>query len=134
MKVDQASSAEFHFSDGQALEVRPCNGVWGGITPTGLVQANFYVDVVKMPTSVVFQRDPETGEAASPQLIGGPASDKAEYLRQFVSGLVMRPEDAMGIGQWLLTNAAEIIAMQGGGVEIDFNGQKVVFGIVPEKE
>lgn len=134
MKVDQASSAEFHFSDGQALEVRPCSGVWGGITPTGLVQANFYVDVIKMPTSVVFQRDPETGEAASPQLVGAPPSDKAEYLRQFISGLVMRPEDAMGIGQWLLTNAAEIIAMQGGGVEVDFNGQKVVFGIVPEKE
>lgn len=132
MTVDQASSAEIFFSDGQALDVRPCSGVWGGVTPNGLLQANFFVDVVKMPTSVVLQRDPATNAATQSEVKGLPSSDKAEYIRQFVSGLLMRPEEAMHVGQWLITNAAELIALQGGGVEIDFNGQKVRFGSVPE--
>lgn len=132
MKVDQASSAEIYFSDGQALDVRPCSGVWGGVTPTGLIQANFFTDLIKMPTSVVLERDPTTGEATQTEMKGMPPEDKAEFIRQFVSGVLMRPEDAMTVGQWLIANAAELITLQGGGVEVDFNGQKVKFGAVPE--
>lgn len=92
----------------------PTSGVWGGVTPDGNIIANFFVDSPEMPTSI-------THELRSGGVLGEEVArdydetEGATIERSLEVGVVVSPEKARAIGQWLLAKAEEMEA----GVDVD---------------
>lgn len=81
--------------------VFPVGGVWGGITPQGLISAEFFIDKPASPEHTVLKLD-ETGEAKET------VPDRQDITRELLVGLIANPEIARIIGNWLITRADEV--------------------------
>src|SRR5579863_1492977 len=78
----------------------PITGVIGGPTPTGLVIANLFFETSRLPAEQTGVVRPDGQVHISVE------STSAQILdRELMIGLVMTPEIALSVGQWL-TNAA----------------------------
>ncbi|OPY80022.1 MAG: hypothetical protein A4E65_01650 [Syntrophorhabdus sp. PtaU1.Bin153] len=82
----------------------PVSGVYGGISPQGMVHADLFIEKAGAPESTVMRVDETTGEAF--ELSRHP--EQQPMVREFLVGLVMRPEVAKAIGQWLIQQAAQM--------------------------
>lgn len=79
-------------------KIIPVSGVWGGLTPHGLVTCELFMEKLALPERVVVD---ETGKELSRH------PDKQYVTREIMVGLVMRPEIARSIGEWLIQRAEE---------------------------
>ena len=84
----------------------PATGCWGGPNPQGEIICNFWVEQQSFPIS-------ETIELHD-QYIGVPISSEIpqESIRELSVGIVIRPDIAKNIGQWLINNADKIMSLQ----------------------
>ena len=109
-KADPAGAphtADFHFIKSSAFRVVHCDGVWGGIAPTGLVHVSIFSERAPIPTRVT--------HALTEQGTLGP-----EIARQVDSGLlrevevdvVMNIEVAKLVRDWLGARIKEFDEIQ----------------------
>jgi len=80
----------------------PATGAWGGLTPNGEVVVNFFVEFITKPDSIKIRID-ETG------IIEQKNQEHKDmtWTREILVGIVLRPDIAESIGQFLLKYAKE---------------------------
>jgi hydrogenase maturation factor len=106
--VDSApeSSVAFHFIKSNSFRVVYANGAYGGITPRGEIHASFYNERSAIPRMIVHRIEEGTlGEPLEIVTRGG-------IVREVEVDLVMSPETAMDVGNWLIENAKKILELQ----------------------
>ncbi len=77
----------------------PATGAWGGISPNGEVVINFYVEQKAIPKKTTLEVT-EEGKIGKEKSIGGD-----DYVREMQVGIVLRPDIAYSIGQFLIRHA-----------------------------
>ena len=78
-------------------------GAWGGVTPWGDVQIALYRD--RLPLPEAFLRDPETNQETPVQKHKG---EEFVVERVVEFGMVLSPEVALKIGEWLVRHAKQV--------------------------
>jgi hypothetical protein len=86
------------FRTGKDYRVVPVSGVYGGITPQGMVHADLFVEKKDLPESMVMRVEEASG--SSYEVSREP--EQSGVVREMLVGMVMRPEVAKAIGQWLI--------------------------------
>lgn len=94
---DKRPTAKFRFVMAEDFRVLPVNSVWGARTNRGDVMVNLVNERHALPTEVVNELTPEGG-------IGNEVSRDVgnnDYVRTVLAGMVLTPEQAYSIGEWL---------------------------------
>lgn len=86
------------------------HGVWGGVGPTGDITAQIFTDYRESPDSITL--DISKNPAAE---IGRKGSE--EIIREIQTSLIMKPDVAHAVGQWLVQKATEAGFMVGKRVQ-----------------
>jgi len=81
----------------------PVTGVWGGITPQGLVCCDLVVERAETPESVTIEVDEQSATAREVDR----HPKQGMVVRESMVGLVMQPEVARTVGAWLTKTADE---------------------------
>ncbi len=81
----------------------PASGVWGGVTPHGMVYFDVVLEKPEAPTLTVINVDETTG--ARVEEIREPEEPMVERI--LMAGILVRPEIARAIGHWLIEKADE---------------------------
>ncbi|WP_202593875.1 hypothetical protein [Desulfohalovibrio reitneri] len=84
---------------------RYANGVFGGATPKGEINMNFFLERFPVPKSVYHEIDTDTGR------LGKEMSREPEQkmiIRDIVAGVVLNYDEAKAIHNWLGDRLAEI--------------------------
>jgi hypothetical protein len=82
----------------------PVSGVYGGINPQGMIHADLFIEKADYPEETVMRVNEATGETF--ELSRTP--EQQPVVREFLVGMVMRPEVAKAIGQWLLKQVEQM--------------------------
>ncbi len=86
----------------------PVTGAWGGINPQGEIIFDLYVEKLEIPESVKIRVEP-----------GRPPTEIARegqvHVRECQIGVVVRPDIARSIGEWLIQKANEAASGAVGG-------------------
>ena len=77
------------------------NGVFGGVSPYGEIQMNFFVERQKIPDEEEYVIDKE-------QLRLRDTDRRIEYEREVQVGISVQPNIAKSIANWILKNLKEI--------------------------
>jgi hypothetical protein len=79
------------------------SGVWGGVTPHGMIYFDMFIEKPEAPAETMITIDERTGERT--ETVETPSEPYVERL--LVMGVMVRPEIARSIGQWLTEKADE---------------------------
>lgn len=91
------------FRKNEDYRIVPVSGVWGGVTPQGMVHCDFFIERAETPESVNIRIDESTG--ASQESRRQPA--EPYVVRELLVGMMLPPHVARSIGQWLVERADE---------------------------
>lgn len=78
----------------------PVTGAWGGVSPQGEIIFDLFVEKLEIPKSINIRIDP----GRPPMEIG---RDGQIHVRESQIGVVVRPDIARSIGEWLIQKAQE---------------------------
>ena len=81
----------------------PATGAWGGPNPQGEIICHFFVEHQVFPQGAEIVIDKDTGK-----LIREKTGEVSETVREVQVSVVMRPDIAKTIGEWLV-NKTELI-------------------------
>jgi hypothetical protein len=88
----------------------PATGAFGGPTPDGAsVVANIFVEYASIPSYVTH----EVGEGGRVSLDQGKPVRRGEITREVQATLVMNPENARQLGDWLVKNSEQALRKRG---------------------
>jgi hypothetical protein len=79
------------------------SGVWGGVTPQGMVYFDIFLERPEAPEETLITIDEKTGQRREQPIL--PEEPCLERL--LLMGIMVRPEVAHSIGQWLIEKAEE---------------------------
>lgn len=96
MKIEFVKSRDFR--------TVAATGAWGGPNPQGEIVCSFYVERQQFPDDLVIEIDPITKEA-----ITKTETEKRKIFRELQVSVVMRPDIAKGIGQWLVEKSDTLL-------------------------
>lgn len=84
----------------------PVTGIWGGSSPdvTNLV-AHFYTEYKSTPNSI----KADVQEGGRVDVNAGERISRGDITREIQGTMVLRPETAISIGQWLIQKGQEMI-------------------------
>jgi hypothetical protein len=103
MPDDAPNEITFVYEDADDVKTITATGAHGGPTPDGAsVVANLYVERASIPHHVSHQID-ERGEVDLSEASN--EVSRGEVTREVQASLVMTPEHALQLGQWLQENA-----------------------------
>jgi hypothetical protein len=102
--TNMPKSLRFQFSLAPDYRLLAANGAWGGITTSGLIAADLYVDRQALPEATILRIS--DGTAGNEEKIP-PDSEERLMEREVQVGLLLTPEAARVIGQWLIGKADE---------------------------
>ena len=98
----------FRFGPVENAPIYHVDGAWGGPSPDGTMHAWLYVDVPEFPSHETVSLDAETGNVTGRSATMEQHAGEVVAHRIFQCGLVMSPEKARAIGQWLCNHAEEL--------------------------
>jgi hypothetical protein len=105
MSDNAPDEVTFVYEDTDEVRTLAATGAHGGPTPDGAsVVANLYVERASIPHHVSHQID-ENGQVNLQEQSG--QVTRGELTREVQASLVMTPEHAMQLGQWLQRNAQQ---------------------------
>lgn len=95
----------FIFKRGASYALWPATGAYGGVTPTGHISVDFYVDRAPMPESVVHQlsESGQLGEGTQHPSWGSVVA----IDREIVTGVLISADTAEAVANWLQEQANE---------------------------
>ena len=76
-------------------------GAWGGPNPQGEIVCSFYVERQQFPDELVVETDPMTKKPIE-------KTKKQKLVREMQVSVIMRPDIAKSIGEWLVNNAKQV--------------------------
>jgi len=88
----------------------PATGAWGGPSVNGEIVVNFFVDRVQEPDSVILVVEEHSGTGTEKPL------PPPQNVREMLVGVVMRPDIALSIGQFLVDKASLVLKKVDGPV------------------
>ncbi|PSQ95715.1 MAG: hypothetical protein BRD55_08755 [Bacteroidetes bacterium SW_9_63_38] len=107
MSDDAPNEITFVYEDADEVRTIAATGAHGGPTPDGAsVVANLYVERASIPHHVSHQID-ERGEVDLSETSN--QVSRGEVTREVQASLVMTPEHAMQLAQWLQENAQQAL-------------------------
>jgi len=95
------------FTESKYYHKVAATGVYGGASPQGEIICNFFVEEQSIPESVEVRIDKETGVASE-------TSDKnvrRVTVREIQVAVVLRPDIAKAVGEWLIQRANEVLTL-----------------------
>lgn len=105
MPDDSSSEVTFVYEDAEQVQTISATGALGGPSPDGAsVVANLYVERSSIPHHTTHQID-EQGQVDLSQT--NEQVTRGEITREVQASLVMTPEHAMQLGQWLQRKAQQ---------------------------
>jgi len=99
-----AQKVHFKYVEDAAFRVVPATGAHGGVTPFGDVIANFFIDRPPVPEVTTQEMSPE-GELGAETARSYGFDEGAWIVRHLQVGVVMKPDRARSIAEWLLRKA-----------------------------
>ena len=91
-----------HFTKASHYKIIPATGAWGGPTPQGELLCNFFIEYKDAPKTIEMEiKDGKPREAPQPI--------ENDFIRELQMGVIIRPDIARSIGQWLVQKADEIM-------------------------
>jgi hypothetical protein len=97
------------FTKARDYKIIPATGAWGGISPQGEVVFDFYVEKLESPETLRIKVEPNRPVEELERLGEVP-------VREAQIGVVLRPDIAHSIGQWLIEKAKEAGFIEKGSV------------------
>jgi hypothetical protein len=96
--ADEARKVIVKFTKAKDYRNVPATGAWGGISATGEITFDFFVEKSEAPEVIELEVDDvsTTEVSRSPEMI----------VRESQVGIVIRPDIAYTIGDWLMKTAA----------------------------
>jgi hypothetical protein len=85
----------------------PASGVWGGVTPQGMIYFDLFLEKPETPAETLITIDEKTGQRMEQPVL--PEEPCLERL--LLMGITVRPEVARSIGQWLIERADEAMVI-----------------------
>jgi hypothetical protein len=95
IKISFVKSKDFKFL--------PATGAWGGPNPQGEIVCNFFMEHRSYPEELKVHLDSKTGKIKKEALSEGP------LIRELQVGIVMRPDIARAVGEWLVKQSDQVI-------------------------
>lgn len=104
----ERTTAEVQFVRSGDYRVYPATGAWGGVSPTGDIVADFYVEKRQNPDKLFleFEGEEQTGERREPAV--------QPFVREVLFGIVFKPETARAVGEFLIGFADKAIGKKKG--------------------
>lgn len=88
------------FKKAADYRIIPVTGAWGGVSPQGEIIFDLFVEKLEVPESVKIKVEP-----------GRPPVEMARegqvHIRESQIGVVVRPDIARSLGEWLIQKANE---------------------------
>ncbi len=94
---------KIQFKKAPDYRIIPITGAWGGVNPQGEIVFDLFVERLEVPESVRMRVEP----GRPPLEIG---RDGEMHVRECQVGVVVRPDIARSIGEWLIQKATEASA------------------------
>ena len=91
---------KIQFKKTQDYRIIPITGAWGGINPQGEIVFDLFVERMEVPESIQMKIEP--GRPPLEVRREGEA-----HVRECQVGIVVRPDIARSIGEWLIQKATE---------------------------
>jgi hypothetical protein len=85
-------------------KIVPATGAYGGPTPQGEILCNFYIEYQLPPDSIELEINPIKGTSKEIDKVA-----KGSYARELNTGVLMRPDIAKTIGEWLIQQANAVL-------------------------
>jgi hypothetical protein len=79
------------------------SGVWGGVTPQGMIYFDMFLEKPETPAETLITIDEKTGQRMEQPVL----AEEPCLERLLLMGIMVRPEVARSIGQWLIDKADE---------------------------
>jgi len=96
----------FIFEKSKSITTIPVSGAVGGESPDGNnVIAQFYIEYLTPPN--VIESEYEEGKPINPNL--GNQIKRGDITREIQTTIVMTPEQAINIGEWLIKNGKNLL-------------------------
>ena len=80
-------------------------GAWGGPTPNAHILCEFFIEALDEPESIKLNIKPD-GTHEETERIGGQG-----YTRELQMGVILRPDVALAIGEWLVKHANNLLSI-----------------------
>jgi len=91
-------------SESKYYQKLPANGAIGGATPRGEVMCHFYFESVVLPNSAEL-----LVEGSGPVKEISTESSEYNIVRELQAGIVLSPETAKSVGEFLIRNAEIVL-------------------------
>lgn len=109
--MEELSKITAHIVRDPDFKVKATTGLIGGIAPTGEIYCELFVEHVKVPETATIHlknniKISEDNEGHEPSI-----------LREVHTALLLSPQHAYGIGEWLMQRAKEVADQMGAKLE-----------------
>jgi hypothetical protein len=95
------------YSKSKDYRIVSATGVWGGLSPQGEIICNFFIEQNAKPDKLEMIIDSQ-GKILSETPIGKDGTELTYFERELQIGVVIRPDIAKTIGQWLIDQADKL--------------------------
>lgn len=102
MKEKFDTTLDIEYQKATDYKLFPATGAWGGPTPQGEILCNFFVEHTAIPKSVTLTINKGVVQP-------GEASEPSRIVRELQTAVIMRPDIAKSIGEWLIRKAEEVL-------------------------
>lgn len=94
------SEVKIAFRKGPDYKIIAVTGAWGGVNPQGEIVFDLFVEKLELPESIRLKIEP----GRPPEEI---AREGQVHVRESQVGVVVRPDIARSLGEWLIQKANE---------------------------
>ena len=101
MQEDKMPTINITYTRNKNFVTTPASGVWGGITPHGLITAEFFLEKKDLPNKTTVEINDEG------KVIRENAQESNNMVRELMSNVILTPEVAKAVGEWLIATANE---------------------------
>jgi hypothetical protein len=107
MTEGKKSKVKFSFAEDSDYKLHPATGAWGGPTPNGEIAIHFFVELQAFPDEVEMFMDKNGNQSEGDRKYSG-----TEFVRRLQTGVVLRPDVALIVGEWIVNNAKSMMIPQ----------------------
>lgn len=105
MESDSKKRIKIKYEKSKDFRSVAATGAWGGVTPQREIICNFFIEQTKMPENIGLEVEIDTGKIKEI----AHKIDVLEHIRELQVGVVMRPDIAKLVGEWLIKKAQQAI-------------------------
>lgn len=109
-EIKKPKKVKFVYYTPEDYKIYPVNGAWGGPTARNDIIVNFFVERQEMPREEVHS----IGENGSLGPIEKEQKEEVQIARELQVGIVLNPDQALDIAEWLKKNVDQLRRLQKG--------------------